>query len=210
MSLNLEISLDRDINQINDFFTDLKFKVITTAARQGLNKAATRTRSFAIKELRKRRKAKLSDLKGSKNKRGFVTMSKAKGSNLAKLEARVNFSGVPLPLILFILGQKTPKRQLLSNTRRRSRRFEIVKGKKKAKAGLFVQKAKSGDRRFQVFRRTDPSDKSKGFRMQSAPSIAELLRRKSNLLRKIENSAIALMQLEYDRALKFQLSKLKL
>ena len=210
MGLNLEISLDRDIKEINAFFTDLKFKVITTAARQGLNRAATRTRSLAIKELRKRRKAKLSDLKGNKNKKGFVTMTKARGNNISALEAMINFSGVPLPLILFILGSKSPKRQLLPNQRRRSRRFEIIKGKKKSKGGLFVQKAKSGSRRFQVFRRNDPNDKSKGLSMQSAPSIAELLRRKSNLMRKIENRAIALMQLEYDRALKFQLSKLKL
>ena len=210
MGLNLEISLDRDIREINDFFKDLKFEVITTAARQGLNRAATRTRSLAIKELRKSRKIKLSDLKGGRGKRGFVTVSKARGRNITSLEARVDFSGMPLPLILFILGKKTPKRHFTRNRRRRSRRFEIVKGKKKAKEGLFIQKAKSGTRRFQVFRRVDPSDRSKGYKLQSAPSIAELLRRKSNMLRKIENRALAVMQIEFDRALKFQLSKLKL
>ena len=63
---------------------------------------------------------------------------------------------------------------------------------------------------FQVFRRKDPSDKSKGFKVQSIPSIAEVLRRKSNLLRKIENRAGRLLELEYDRALALQLQKLKL
>ena len=209
MGLQLEISLDRDIKEINGFFTDLKLKVITIAARQGINRAATRTRSLAIKEIRKRRNVKLKDLKGGKGRKGFVTMQKAKGMNIATLEARVNFLDIPLPLILFILGNKTPKPQTLPNLRRKPRRFEIVKGKRKAKAGLFIEKAKRGNRSFQVFRRTNPNDPSKGFKLQTAPSVANMLRRKSNLLRKIENSAIAIMQTEYDRALKFNLAKLK-
>lgn len=204
MGLNLEISLDKDIREINQFFTDLKFKAVTKSARQALNRAATRTRSMALKEIRKRRKLKLKDVKG------FTSIKKAQGSNLARLEARVNFSGVPLPLILFILGQKSPKAQTLPNRRRRSRRFEIVTGQKKAKPGLFVQKAQRGKMRFQVFRRADPSDKTKGFKAQSAPSIANLLRSKGNMLRKIENGALDLLQLEYSRALSFNLKGLKL
>lgn len=212
MGLNLEISLDKDIREINAFFNDLKFNAVVKSARQGLNRAAERTRSFAIKEIRKRRKLKLQDLKGSKKKgkAGFVTVRKARGSDLFKLEARVNFSGVPLPLILFIVGQASPKSQTVANTRRRSRKFEIIQGQKKAKKGLFVQKAKRGKMRFQVFRRGDPSNRSKGMRAQSAPSIANLLRTKSNLLNKIENNAIALMQKEYDRALRFNLRNVKL
>lgn len=210
MGLALEISLDKDIKQISGFFTDLKFKAITKAAKQALNRTANSTRSDAIKEIRKRRKAKLSDLKGGKNKLGFVTVNKAQGNNLASLEASVNFSGIPLPLILFILGTKTPKRQTLANPRRKSRRFEIIKGKKQAKAGLFVEKAKSGGRQFRVFRRANPNDSSEGFRVQSAPSIAEIFRRKTNLLNKIENRAIAKLQRTFDSALVNQLKDLKL
>ena len=212
MGLNLTISLDKDIRQIDAFFDDLKFKAITQSARQGLNRAAERTRSAAIKEIRKRRKLKLQDLKGSKkkNKMGFVTLRKARGSNIAELEARINFSGIPLPLILFIVGQRTPKRQTKANRLRKPRRFEIVQGKRTEKKGLFVQKANRGGFSNQVFRRRDPSDRSKGMVAQSAPSVAELLRTKSNVMRKIENGAIALMQKEYDRALAFNLSKLKL
>lgn len=212
MGLNLVISLDKDIREIDRFFDDLRFNAVIKSARQGLNRAAERTRSFAIKELRKRRKLKLQDLKGSKKKgkMGFVTVRKAKGKDLFGLEARVNFSGLPLPLILFIVGRASPKAQTLPNPRRRSRKFEIVQGQKKRKRGLFVQKAKKGRSRFQVFRRTDPSDSSKGMKMQTAPSIANLLRSKSNLLRKIENNAIALMQKEYDTALKNNLRNVKL
>ena len=215
MGLQLTISLDKDIREINQFFSDLKFKAITKSARQGLNKAASSTRTFAIKEIRKRRKLKLQDLKGSKKKgkkgkKGFVTVNKAKGNNLATLEARVNFSGVPLPLMLFILGKRTPKVHKVANARRRSRRFEIVKGNKTAKKGLFIQKAKRGDTKFQVFRRKDAKNRAAGFRAQSAPSVAELLRKKTSLMRKIENSAIADMQREYDRALALNLSKIKL
>ena len=209
MGLQLEISLDKDINEINGFFTDLKFKVITKSARQALNRAATRTQSLTIKELRKKRNAKLRDLKGGKGRRGFVTVRKAKGNNLATLEASVKFSGLPLPLILFILGNKTPKAQTVANPRRKPRRFEIIKGKKSTRSGLFIQKAKHGDRQFQVFRRANPNDPTQGFKLQSAPSVAEILRRKTNMLRKIENRAIAIMQTEYDRTLQFNLARLK-
>ena len=212
MGLNLEISLDKDIREIDKFFDDIKFKAITKSARQGINRAAERTRSLAIREIRKRRKLKLQDLKGSKKKgkKGFVTVNKARGNDLFKLEARVNFSGIKLPMILFIVGQATPKPQRLPNPRRRSRKFEIKQGQKKQKKGLFVQKAKEGSMRFQVFRRADPSDKAEGFKLQTAPSVANMLRAKSNLLRKIENNAIALMQTEYDRALRFNLRNIKL
>lgn len=212
MGLNLEISLDKDIREIDAFFNDLKFNAVVKSARQGLNRAAERTRSMAIREIRKRRKLKLQDLKGSKTKgkKGFVTVRKAKGSDIFGLEARVNFSGIPLPLILFIVGQATPKVHKVPNPRRRSRKFEILQGQKKQKKGLFVQKAQQGSMRYQVFRRADPSNKSAGFKAQTAPSIANLLRSKSNLLRKIENNAIALMQKEYSQALKNNLKNIKL
>ena len=203
MGLVLEISLDRDIREIEQFFDDVKFKAVTIAARQALNRTADRTKSFALKEIRRRRKLKLKDAKG------FVKVRKARGRDIAKLEARVDFLGIPLPLILFILGQKTPKTQTLPNPQRRSRRFEIAKGDKKAKAGLFVQKAKRGKQRFQVFRRGDKSDVSQGFKKQAAPSIAELLRAKSNILRKIENNAIAILAREYDNALANQLRTIR-
>ena len=204
MGLRLEISLDKDIREINAFFDELKFRAVTLAARQGINRAATRIRTLSNKEIRKRRNMKLKEVK----KR--VTIQKAKGTNITRLEATIRFSGFPLAMILFILGQKAPKKHTQANVKRKSRRFEITKGQKKAKKGLFVQKAKRGKSRYQVFRRGDKNDVGKGFKAQSAPSIAEFLRKKTNIFRKIENHGIAILQAEYDRALALQLSKLKL
>ena len=204
MGLNLEISLDKDINQINAFFSDLKFKAITKAARQALNRTATSTQSKAIQEIRERRKAKRKDIKG------FVTRDLARGNNISKLEARVNFSGFSLPLILFIVGRKTPRHQTQPNSKRRARSFEIIKGQRKKKPGLFIEKAARGKRRFEVFRRGDPSDRSKGFRTQSAPSVAHLMRSKSDLINKIQSHALDTMQKTFASALKNELGKLKL
>jgi len=186
MGIVLEISLDREIREIEAFFDSVKFEAVTKSARQALNRTATRTRSLAIKEIRKQRKVKLEDLKGSKKKgkQGFVRIKKARGRNIAQLEARVDFLGVPLPLILFIIGQKTPMTQRQPNRSRRPRRFEIVKGDKRAKKGLFIEKAKRGSKRYQVFRRSDPKNKSEGFKMQTAPSLAELLRSKTSMMRR--------------------------
>ena len=212
MGLRLTISLDKDIRELNQFFSDLKFKAITKSARQGLNRAATRTRTFAAKEMRKRLKILARDLKGSKvrGKKGFITVNKAKGNNIAALEARVNFSGIPLPLILFIVGDKTPEVQKVGNANRSTREFEIKKGSKAKRKGLFIQKAKSGGERYLVFRRKDKLKKSKGFAAQSAPSVAEMLRKKTALMRKIERRAMDLLQKEYNRALAHNLSKIKL
>lgn len=200
----LEISLDRDLREMQHFFKDLKLKATTTAARQALNRTATRTKSNSLKQIRKMRKAKLKDVKG------FVKVRKAKGSNIGALESEVRFSGMPLPLIFFLVGSKEPKRQTVANRKRRPRMVQITPGKKSKRKGLFVEKAKRGKLRYRVFRRNDPSDKSKGFTVQSIPSIAETLRKKTNMLRKIENTALATLQKEYDSALAFQLSKLRL
>lgn len=213
MGLILEISLDKSIREIDAFFNDLKFRAVVLAARQALNRSAKSIRSNAIKRIRKHRNLKLQDLKGSKKKgkKGFVTIQRARGTELAKLEARVNFSSMPLPLILFLVGQNTPKSfKNIPNVKRASRNIKIRKGQAEKRPGLFVQKAQHGSRRYQLFRRADPSNVSAGFKLQTAPSIAELLRSKSGLLRRIENTGIKIMEREFDAALKFQLSKLKL
>jgi len=204
MGLSLEINLDKDIKEINQFFTELKFKAIVKSARQALNKTARSTRSFALKEIRKRRKTQL------KNIKGFVSVQSARGNRISKLQAKVTFSGRKFPLIFFILGTKTPKAQTLPNPRRKSKRFEIVQGNKKAKAGLFIQKAARGPRQFEVFRRADPSDRSKGFRTQAAPSIVSMFQRKASMLKRIENRALNTMTKTYDQILQFELAKLKL
>ena len=203
MGLQLEISLDRDIREIDAFLDELKFRALTLAARQALNRSAVDIRAFANKQIRKRQNLKLGDIK----KR--VRIIRARGMNIAQLEARVNFSGIPLPMILFIVGQKSPKAQTQPNPRRRSRSFQIVKGQKKKKPGLFIAPAQRGGRQFQVFRRKDPSDVTQGMRMQSIPSIAHFLRSNTALLNAIERKALGIMQRNYSRALQNQMSKLK-
>lgn len=200
MGLNIEISLERDIREMDEFFDDLKFKVITAAARQGINKTVDSLGAFSTKEVLKLRKTrKVGDI------RKRIFRRKAKGSDIAKLEGRLVFTNIPLPLILFIEGTARPKvfrGKGKGNTNRAKRSFSIKKGQSKEKKGVFVQKAKRGKMQFQVFRRSDPSDKSKGFKKQSIPSLAQVLRRKSNLLRKIESRAIDVLQKEFDQALK--------
>lgn len=212
LGLQLEISLDKDIRELDLFFSDLKFKAVTRAAKKALNKAVVSTQSIAIKEIQKRRKLQLQQLKGSKKKDidSLVFHKKAFGMTLSKLEARVFFSGRPLPMILFIIGKPTPRVQTKKNANRQSRQFQIQTGQTKSKPGLFVQKSKHDDGRYQVFRRRDPSDRSKGTRMQSVPSLAQLLKKDQGIFSVIKSKGLARLVKEYDRALKLELSKLKL
>ena len=202
MGIELSINLDKQIDQMDEFFDDLKFKAIVKGTRQGLNRAALSIRAKSNKNIRKHRKMKLSEIKRR------IKIRKAQGSILSELEAEVKFSGMPIPMILFLIGSKTPKTQTLPNPRRRTRKFEIKQGNRKGKPGLFVQKSKRGGLRNQVFRREDPNDRTKGFKVQSIPSIAHFLQSKAGMVKRLENSAIKIVEQEFVRAVNFQLSKL--
>jgi hypothetical protein len=194
---------------MDKFFNDLRVKAITLAARQGINRAGKRWRSYSMAKIRQRIKVKLKDIKGTTKRKGRVTFDKATGMNLGTMTGVLTFSRRPLPMILFIKGQAKPIKQTRPNRRRRPRKFEVGVGRKVAKRGLFVEKAKRGPLRYQVFRRVDPSDKTKGFKTQKVSSLAALMRNNKRLLSRIENRGKRLVQIEYRRALDFQLKKLK-
>jgi len=122
------------------------------------------------------------------------------------MDAAISFSGIPLPLIFFVSGQKTPRKV---GKRSRPLNIEIRKGNKKAKKGLYIAKAKHGSERYQVFRRVDKKKRSEGMVKQSAPSVAELLQKKRNIRSLFESRGALLLQKNFSRELDFQLSKLK-
>ena len=211
-SLKIEISLDKSIKDLDLFFDRLKTKAVVTAARQAINKTVKATQRDSIRRIRQHRNLKIKDLKGSKGlgTRGFITTLKARSKqNLAQLDGVVRFSPVPLPLIFFIVGKKTPIVQKKANPQRKTRTFAITKGSKRPKKGLFVQKAKRGRLKNQVFRRADPSDKGGGFKMQSAPSVASFLKKRAGVLTAITQRASVVLKKEFDRALQNQLNKLR-
>lgn len=181
------------------FFSNLKFQAVTRATRTALNRTANQTRNFAVKRMREERKLPAGSLK----RRIFI--HRARGNQLSRMHADIRFTGISLPLILFVKGSKSPRRgkgPTLS--------FEIRKGTAKQKKGLYIAKAKHGKERYQVFRRRDPGSKTNRRHVkQSASSIVELFRTKVALRTQIQNHASLRFQKNFASALEFQLLKLK-
>lgn len=198
--IKLEIDMETHLRDLDMYFSNLKLKAITNAARDSLNRAATQTRNFSVKRMQEERKLAPASLK----RRIFIL--RARGNELGRLTATVLYTGLPLPLLLFIKGAKKPIR----GPGKGPRVFEIKKGSVKPKRGLFVAKAKHGKERYQVFRRREPGNsKKKDMVKQGVSSVVELFRKKRDMQDQIKNFASLRFQRNFEQALTFQLSRLK-
>lgn len=198
--MQLEIGLEKQIKEIDKFLTDVKFKALRKATKRALNRTATQVRTFSIKKIREERPLKATDV------RKRIQIFRARGNNIANMDAVLAYSGIPLPLILFVTGQKTPR---TVTSRSRPLNIAIKKGSKKAKKGLYIAKAKHGKQRYQVFRRVDKKQRSAGMVKQSAPSIAQLLQKKRSIRNLLDSRASLLLQKNFTKEFAFELNKLK-
>lgn len=204
MGLDVRIDLGDEIRKTGFFFDHtIKDSVIVKSARQAINRAAQSMKSFSNRQIREERKLKLREIADK------IRLKKAQGKELIDLEATVTFSGIPLPLILFVAGAKQPREQKGIPVGRRKRlKVEIKRGQKKTRQHLFIARAKRGEHRYQVFQRAS-SGKS-ALKMQSAPSIAEMLRTKRNIKDLLERHALTRLKAEFEAAYNFNMSKAKL
>lgn len=196
----IEINMETQLRDIDLFFQSIQNKAVKKATKRALNRAASSLRVFAVKKMQEERKFPVSKIKQR------IVVNKVRGNSLARMNSEVVFLGSPLPLIYFVKGKKQPRRV---TKRSRPLRFEISKGNTSAKKGLFIASAKRGEERYQVFRRVDKKDRSKGMKKQSAPSIAHIFMKKRNMRQAIESRGSLLLQKEFTRELKFQLDKLR-
>ena len=191
--------MEDSLKELDIFFTRLKTQAVTKATRKALNRTATQVRNYSVKRFTRERKLSPAALKRR------IFLRKAKGNDLMRLQSQVIYTGIPLPLILFISGVKKPRR----NTNR-PRVFEIKKGDKKAKRGLFVAKAKHGKERYQVFRRKDPSSSTnKKMVKQATSSVVELFRQRVRIQSSIKTVAKRQFKKNLNSQLTFELAKLK-
>lgn len=159
----LEINIKTNFAALAAAFDDLKKRHVVQAARRAMNRSLISVRKESVLSLRKVIKLKSTEIKDK------ISTFPARGGSLEALEAKLVFSGKPIPLINFIRGSKAVIEQKgIKVKRRRKLRAEITPGKRFIVKKAFIQRARS----VQVFK----GQRGKGFKSQGAPSIAHLIR----------------------------------
>lgn len=202
MSIKIEVTLDKTIGQITNFFdTSIKYDLAVKSARQALNKTATGLKSFSRRQITGHLKMKAKEA-GDK-----IRIKRATGRDLVMMESLVMFSGAPLPLIQFVTGSKNPRPQKGIKVRRRKKvKVEIVRGRKITEPSAFIAKAKRKGFPTQVFRRKSTATGPTA--MQAAPSIAQVIINKRNIRDRIERHAGARLVKEFNSAYNNNLARL--
>lgn len=169
----MEIEITTDILNAVELFRDkLSQAKLKLAVQRAMNKTVVSIRGHALVEIRKRL-----NLKESTLRKQYVSIERAvgKGQTLGSLSAAVVFSGRPIPLLLFVKGNKNVIEQKgIPVKRRRKLKVQVVPGKTVTLNGAFIQK---GPKSIQVFRR----NKRGGFVAQSVPGVAHTVSRKGIL-----------------------------
>lgn len=204
----IQISLEDNLKKINASFGSLRKQLIVKATRQSLNKTLSSVQTLTNKRFRKKRKMKASDIK-----KDFMKLKKARGSKMDQLQAEMQISGRALTLIRFVTGPKMPREQKgIAVKKRKPLRVRVEPGKSKKRGDVFIAKGNGG--KYQVFRRTDNKKRKRQNRqkgpieVQKTSALARIFER-DNFRRPIETFAGRRLLLEFDRAIKFQLSKMK-
>lgn len=159
----LKINIETNFPHLQTLMNDIGDRDITNAARAALNSATRRGRQQGSNMIRKRINLKATEIK----KR--IKFTKASGGVLRNLEASLTFSGIPISMVHFIVGKKTPIDQKGVPVKKRRKLKARIRGNKKIMlSGAFIQKMQSK----QVFRHKGSSRRA---RKLSTKSLAKII-----------------------------------
>lgn len=162
--MSLDIRIDFDSSIAEELLGRLSYKQIAKITQRSMNTTIVSLRQKAIDETRKKVKVREGVLR-----KKYTWIERARGNNLHGMEAVLNFSSHPLPLLEFVKGSKNVIAQKgIPIKKRRKLKFEITPGKVFKQAGAFIQR---GPKSKQVFKRTDAGR----FKKQGTPSIGEIV-----------------------------------
>lgn len=156
----MKVNIDTNFHDFKDMMDDLGNRDIGASARTAINRAMTRGQSQVVKQLKKDINLRSTPIKDR------ITIIKAKGTMMHKMEGVMIFSGNPIPLKEFVIGPKTNIEQKgIKIRKRRKIKVKFKPGKTIKVAGAFIQKVNSQ----QLFRH-----KGKGRRVRklAASSLA--------------------------------------
>lgn len=156
----MKVNIDTNFHDFKNMMDDLGNQDIGASAKAAINGAFTRGQNQVAKQLKKDINLKTTQVK----KR--ITIVKAKGTQMHKMQGMMIFSGTPIALKEFVVGPKTNiKQKGVKIRKRRKIKVKFKPGKTIKVAGAFIQKVNSQ----QLFRH-----KGKGRRVRklSASSLA--------------------------------------
>lgn len=159
----LKINIETNFPHLQSLMNDLGDKDVTAATRASLNNSVRRGREQGSRMIRSRINLKATEIK----KR--ITIQKARGGSLRSLEASLTFSGIPISMIHFIVGNKNVIKQKGVPVKKRRKLKARIRGNKKISlGGAFIQDMQSK----QVFRHKGKGRRS---RKLSTKSLARII-----------------------------------
>lgn len=199
MGINVNISLEKDLNEIKVFLDEFRTKALVNATRKSFNRTVSTLRTRSNKEVREHRKLKAGEI----NRRFFRVM-KARGSRLDRLEASLDISGDPISLIRFVKGDKNPRNQKgIKVKKRKPLKVEVKPGRRVQLKSAFIAKGSGGKN--QIFRRR--TGKRNPIVKQSVPALSTLFSR-DRFRAPLEAFANAKLSQEFERTFEFELDRL--
>lgn len=155
------------LDELAGFLDQFKQRDVVQAARRAINRTVTGVRQKSLDEIRKSYNVKEKTLKTR------MRVQNAQGNKISEMEGAVEYSDNPISMINFVKGSKAPLKQKgVPVKRRRKLKAEVKKGKTFIVKGGFIQKAKKGEDKTQVFK----GRRGKGFKKQGTRSVASMVR----------------------------------
>ena len=194
MPIAFKITLQDNIDEIAQYFNTVKTKAMHIAAKRALNKG-TRQQHVALRKfVQQTRKIKTK----AYNKQ--AVFKRARGRFLSDLKAKITISGAPVPLIAFVTGKGTPRDQknlTIKQRQRSSVTVQIIPGKKVKLQHAFIEKAKRGAFKYQIFKRK--GSERGPWAMQSTTSLPVLMLQKPARMREIQSLTAFRIKKEFSR-----------
>jgi hypothetical protein len=160
----LTINISADMGEAVALFDSLAPNKLASAARRAANRTLVTLRKEAIIQIMRKLKIKSSVLRAK-----HIDLNRAKGASLGAVEASIDFSKNPIPMLEFVKGNKDPIEQKgIKVSKRRKLKAEIQPGRKFVVKKAFIQR---GPHSKQVYK----SVKRGGFKKQGIRSIGFLI-----------------------------------
>lgn len=143
-SKTMRIKIETNLLDIANGLGALGQKHLFRAVRRSINRSLPTMRAKSV-ELVKRDL----NLKSSRIRQG-IQLNKARGSSIFNIEGSIAYDSIPVPMLEFVRGAKTPIQQKgVKVKRRRKLKIEIKPGRKVILAHAFIQRVRT----LQVFKR---------------------------------------------------------
>ena len=208
----MSLTIDMNTNEFDDLVNLLK-RDHKRAVVKSVKRAINRTTPAMKKAVAASVSAKYKITKAKVNKNYTKVRKRIRGFDINTLEGEVSISGQSIPMILFVKGKKTPRKQKgIPVAKRRGFKLEVERGKtRKSGKRVFIARGRQTDfGKYQVYRR-DKDAKAVGRRRQrmakpmkrqSITSPAVMFRRGSSMRDPVMNAMGKRFQHEFMESLR--------